>query len=94
MHTGDVIAISLLCIECALLSLWVYSLFRPRLQNQLLRKSTFHNFYAAALLLFFWISGKDPFFTHDKLAWLLYLVITCMFLLGELSIEIKSGWWG
>lgn len=87
------IAVLLLCIECTLLSVWFYSLFHPRLQEQLLRKFPFHIFYGVVLLLFFWVAGKDPLFTHDKLAWLLYLVITCIFLLGEFSIERKSGWW-
>lgn len=85
--------IALLCAQGALLSIWIYSLYRPRLQQQLLCRYPFHIAYALGLVLFVWLASSDPLFTHDQLAWLLFLTITSVFLLGEFSVEKKSGWW-
>lgn len=88
-----VMTILLACAQGALLVVWIYSSYRPRLQQQLLRRYPFHTAYALGLLVFFWHANRDPLFTHDQFAWLLFLAITSVFLLGELSIEKKSGWW-
>ncbi|KRQ15368.1 hypothetical protein AOQ71_10230 [Bradyrhizobium manausense] len=85
--------IVLVCTQGAMLVVWIYSIYRPQLQQKLLRRYPFHTAYALGLLLFFWLASRDPLFTHDQFAWLLFLMITSVFLLGELSIEKKSGWW-